>query len=119
MRAFTESHRDGLTVVRLPAYAPDLNPAEGAWANRKNGVGNLAVRDAGQLAAIVRNRLQRIQPARPRRRVPRPDRTHPRTRAAAATQMLAFQSLQRARPGAFAIVSFVSPPLKEARISRS
>ena len=61
MRAFTESHRDGLTVVRLPAYAPDLNPAEGAWANMKNGLGNLMASNAGQLAAIVRNRLKRIQ----------------------------------------------------------
>jgi putative transposase len=61
MRAFTESHRDWLIVVRLPAYAPDLNPAEGVWANMKNGLGNLAARDVGQLAAIVRNRLKTIQ----------------------------------------------------------
>ena len=26
MRTFTDSHPDWLTVVRLPAYAPDLNP---------------------------------------------------------------------------------------------
>jgi hypothetical protein len=26
MRAFTDARRDWLTVVRLPAYAPDLNP---------------------------------------------------------------------------------------------
>ena len=50
-----------LTVVQLPAYAPDLNPAEGAWANMKNGLGNLMASNAGQLAAIVRNRLKRIQ----------------------------------------------------------
>jgi hypothetical protein len=25
MRTFTDAHRDWLTVVRLPAYAPDLN----------------------------------------------------------------------------------------------
>ena len=61
MGRFVSSHPDWLTEVRLPAYAPDLNPAEGAWANRKNGVGNLAARDAGQLAAFVRNRLKRIQ----------------------------------------------------------
>ena len=48
-------------MVQLPAYAPDLNPAEGAWANMKNGLGNLAARNVGQLAAIVRNRLKRIQ----------------------------------------------------------
>jgi len=61
MRMFTEAHRDWLTVVQLPAYAPDLNPAQGAWANMKNGLGNLAARNIDQLAAIVRNRLKRIQ----------------------------------------------------------
>jgi DDE superfamily endonuclease len=61
MRGFTESHRDWLTVVQLPSYAPDLNPAEGAWANMKNGLGNLAASSVGQLAVIVRNRLKRIQ----------------------------------------------------------
>ena len=33
MRTFTGAHPDWLTVVQLPAYAPDLNPVEGAWAN--------------------------------------------------------------------------------------
>jgi transposase len=61
MRAFISSHPDWLTEVRLPAYAPDLNPAEGAWANMKNGLGNLAVRDVDQLAAIMKSRLKRIQ----------------------------------------------------------
>jgi len=61
MRTFAESHRDWLTVVRLPAYAPDLNPAEGVWANMKNGLGNLAASNVDQLTAIVRNRLKRIQ----------------------------------------------------------
>ena len=57
MRTFTDAHDDWLTVVRLPAYAPDLNPAEGAWANMKNGLGNLMASNVDQLAAIVRNRL--------------------------------------------------------------
>src|ERR1019366_10218637 len=61
MRAFTDSHRDWLTVVQLPAYAPDLNPAEGAWANMKNGLSNLAARNGDQLATIVRNRPKRHQ----------------------------------------------------------
>jgi hypothetical protein len=61
MRAFISSHPDWLTEVRLPAYAPELNAAEGAWANMKNGLGNLAVRDVDQLAAIMKNRLKRIQ----------------------------------------------------------
>ncbi len=29
MRSFTDARQGWLTVVRLPAYAPDLNPAEG------------------------------------------------------------------------------------------
>jgi hypothetical protein len=62
MRTFTEAHRDWLTAVQLPAYAPDLNPVEGAWANMKNGLGNLAACGTpDQLAAIVKNRLKRIQ----------------------------------------------------------
>jgi len=47
--------------VRLPACAPELNPVEGAWANLKNGLGNLAAAGVGQLAAIVKNRLKTIQ----------------------------------------------------------
>ena len=61
MRGFTGAHPDWLTEVRLPAYAPELNAAEGAWANMKNGLGNLAARDVDQLAAIMKNRLKRIQ----------------------------------------------------------
>ena len=38
-----------------------LNPVEGAWANLKNGLGNLAVRGVDQLAAVVKNRLKRVQ----------------------------------------------------------
>ena len=61
MREFTGAHPDWLTVIQLPAYAPDLNACEGVWANIKNGLGNLAACTADQLAAIVRNRLKRIQ----------------------------------------------------------
>jgi transposase len=61
MRTCTDAHRDWLTVVRLPACAPDLNPAEGVWANMKNGLGNLAACDVGQLAAVLRNRLKSIR----------------------------------------------------------
>ncbi len=61
MRAFTTAHPDWLTVVQMPAYAPDLNPAEGAWANMKNGLGNLAAQTLDQLAVTVANRLRRIQ----------------------------------------------------------
>jgi DDE superfamily endonuclease len=31
MRAFTTGHPDWLTVIQLPAYAPELDPVEGIW----------------------------------------------------------------------------------------
>jgi hypothetical protein len=62
MRGFTGKHPDWLTVVQLPAYAPELNPVEGAWANIKASLGNLRpCSTPGQLAVIMKNRLKRIQ----------------------------------------------------------
>jgi transposase len=61
MRAFITAHSDWLAVVRLPAYAPDLNAAEGAWAHLKHGLGNLAVTGIDQLVTVVKNHLKRIQ----------------------------------------------------------
>ncbi len=61
MRLLLDARRDWLTVIQLPAYAPDLNPAEGVWANMKNGLGNLAASKVDLLAAIAKNRLKRIQ----------------------------------------------------------
>jgi putative transposase len=53
--------RAWLHVIRLPAYAPDLNPTEGVWSHVKRSLGNLAVTGVDHLASIVRNRLKRIQ----------------------------------------------------------
>jgi transposase len=62
MRTLLRPHRDWLTIVQMPAYAPDLNPAEGAWSNMKNSLGNLgSCGTPRQLAAIIKNRLKRIQ----------------------------------------------------------
>jgi putative transposase len=61
MRAFIAAHPDWLTEARLPACAPDLNAVEGAWANMKNGLGNLSAADIDQLTAIIKNRLKSIQ----------------------------------------------------------
>ena len=62
MRTMLWAHRDWLTVVQLPAYAPDLNPVEGAWSNMKNSLGNLGCCSTPrQLAAIDKNRLKSIQ----------------------------------------------------------
>lgn len=53
--------RDWLHVIRLPAYAPDLNPAEHVWSHIKRGMGNLIVHGLDQLVTVVKNRLKRIQ----------------------------------------------------------
>ena len=64
MRAFTADHPGWLTVIRLPACAPDLNPVEGAWPVMTNSLGNLAAGTTDQLAAAMRHQLDRI-PRRP------------------------------------------------------
>jgi transposase len=53
--------RDWLTVFRLPAYAPELNPVETVWSNLKRSLANLAKRDITQLTALVKTRLKRMQ----------------------------------------------------------
>lgn len=60
MRALIAA-RDWLQVIRLPAYAPDLNPTEHVWSHLKRSLGNLAVHGIDHLTTIVKNRLKRIQ----------------------------------------------------------
>ncbi len=61
MREFTSAHPDWLTVIQMPACAPELNATEGLWANLKNGLGNLAAGTIDELAGTIRRRLRRIQ----------------------------------------------------------
>jgi len=53
--------RDWLTVIRLPAYAPDLNPTEGVWSHFKRGIANLTAHGVDHLARTVNRRLRQIQ----------------------------------------------------------
>lgn len=53
--------RDWLTVFRLPAYAPELNPVESIWSHLKRSLANLAKRDITQLTALAKTRLRRMQ----------------------------------------------------------
>lgn len=55
------ARRSWLTVYRLPAYAPELNPQEGVWSAMKSGLVNLVKRDIDQLQKIVKQRLRRLQ----------------------------------------------------------
>jgi putative transposase len=38
-----------------------LNPAEGVWANLRNGLGSLAACTTDELAALARTRLKKMQ----------------------------------------------------------
>src|SRR3954470_14157581 len=61
MRRFCEAHPDWLTVVQLPAYAPELNATEGVWAQVKRGLGNLLAGSVDELAVSAKRLLKRIQ----------------------------------------------------------
>src|SRR5215470_14132913 len=53
--------RDWLTVCQLPPYAPELNPVEPLWSHLKRSLAHLAKRNLGQLTALVKTRLKRMQ----------------------------------------------------------
>ena len=53
--------RSWLTVFQLPAYAPELNPVEGAWSSLKRSLANLTKQGIDQLAALIKTRLKRMQ----------------------------------------------------------
>lgn len=61
MRHLIAARHRWLTVVQLPAYAPDLNPVESLWSTVKSGLGNLAVDNVDHLTVIIRNRIKRLQ----------------------------------------------------------
>jgi transposase len=66
VRDYIHAQRRWLTVVRLPAYAPDLNPVEGLWAwTKQGGFANTAPDDLDD----IRQRARRTV-ARGRRRQP-------------------------------------------------
>lgn len=50
-----------LTVYQLPPYAPELNPVEGVWSHLKRSLANLTKQGIGQLTALVKTRLKRMQ----------------------------------------------------------
>jgi transposase len=61
MRAFLDSQRDWLTVERLPAYAPELNPVEYLWANLKGlELANLPTTTLAEVADATEQGIQRV-----------------------------------------------------------
>jgi hypothetical protein len=61
MRAHLAAQRDWLTVERLPAYAPELNPAEYLWANLKGGeLANCTGDTIAEVADQAHHGIQRV-----------------------------------------------------------
>ena len=60
MRALIDS-RAWLHVYPLPAYAPELNPAEGVWSSLKRGLANLVPGTITDLSRLVKTRLKQMQ----------------------------------------------------------
>jgi hypothetical protein len=61
MRAWTDSQHDWLRVERLLAYAPELNPVEGRWANVKDlELANLPTTTLAEVADATEQGIQRI-----------------------------------------------------------
>jgi transposase len=58
---FAEQNKDWLRVCRLPAYAPELNPAEGIWSLLKRAIASFAAADLDGLVRIVKRKLKKIQ----------------------------------------------------------
>jgi transposase len=57
---FAAESNEWLRVFRRPAYAPDLNPAEGIWSLLKRAMANFAAADLDSLVRIVKRKLKKI-----------------------------------------------------------
>ena len=61
MRAHLDVQRDWLTVERLPAYAPELNPVEYLWANLKGvELANCTGDTIAEVADQAQHGIQRV-----------------------------------------------------------
>jgi putative transposase len=53
--------QEWLTIIQMPAYAPDLNPVEWAWSHAKTKIANRAFRSIDELTQAARAALRHIQ----------------------------------------------------------
>ncbi|WP_433916361.1 IS630 family transposase [Streptomyces sp. NBC_01744] len=56
-----EAENDWLTTIRLPPYAPDLNPVEAVWSLVRRATANTAFDTPDDLDRTLRRELRRIQ----------------------------------------------------------
>lgn len=62
VKDFLETQRGALQIERLPAYAPELNPAEYVWGYAKyHALPNFCAHDFAHLTDHARRRLQSMQ----------------------------------------------------------
>ena len=61
LAGFAAENKEWLRIYRLPAYAPDLNPAEGIWSLLKRSMVNFAAAALDGLVRIVKRKLKKIQ----------------------------------------------------------
>ena len=61
LAAFAAENQDWLRLYRLPAWAPDLNPAEGTWPLPKRSMANFAAADQAGLVRVIKGKLKKIQ----------------------------------------------------------
>lgn len=62
MTTFLREHAGWVSTVWLPAYAPDLNPAEGVWSQlKRTALVNLAARTLDEVCQAVKHGLKRLQ----------------------------------------------------------
>lgn len=62
VREFVETQAGRITLARLPAYAPELNPVEYIWGHWKHHeLPNLCAKDFGDLSVHARRALRRMR----------------------------------------------------------
>mgnify|MGYP000509970362 CR=1 FL=1 len=62
VRAFIETRRGAIQLERLPAYAPELNPAEYIWAYlKRHALANFCAHDLDHLSHTARGKLKSMQ----------------------------------------------------------
>ena len=61
-QAYVEANRSWLTVERLPAYAPELNPVEGLWASlTSHATANFSPDTLEELGGRLRGGIRRLR----------------------------------------------------------
>ena len=61
MNQYLNQQQRWLSVVRLPAYAPEMNPVESLWANiLGQELANRSVKDLGEMVEGVRSGFRRV-----------------------------------------------------------